>query len=685
MSNSLLSPSTLPYQLPDFANLSIEDYREAFAEGMARNREAIEQIVTNPEQATFDNTIAALERADEDLSRVQHAFYTVHGSHGTEEIRNLAKELAPKLSAHSDAIWMDPRLFARLKAVVEGDQSQLHEDARFLAEKYLTSARLAGAELDDQAREKMSALNAEMAQLRTEFTSRLLKSTNDLAVHFTEASDLDGLSPEQRDLCADAARERGLDGWLVALVNTTVHPWLSVLTNRGARRRIYEATAQRGRQGNEFDTTELVTRMVELRAERAALLGYPTHAHVRTADQTIGNPETIRERIYPLAAPALANMYREAEALQELINKRQAELGEQTFELAPWDWSYYTELLQQELFDLDSSQLRPYLEFRKVLEDGVFFAATRLYGITFSPRQDLKAYHEDVLFYDVLNEDGSVLGLLLYDPYARETKNGGAWMNSIVVQSGLHGTLPVVTQNLNLAKPREGAPTLMTVDEVNTAFHEFGHALHGLFSQVYWPTQSGTAVPRDFVEYPSQVNELWMTWPKVLANYAVHHETGEPLPKELAEKLQGLGTFNEGFMTVEYLGAALLDQELHALAPGDTVGDLDTFTARALERVGLGNPYVAPRYRPHYFAHIFGNSYDAAYYSYIWSEMLDADTCDWFRANGGLSREFGDTFRRELLGRGNSREPMASFEAVVGRGPDMTPLLKRRGLVEETA
>lgn len=680
MPNPLLGVSTLPYQLPDFANLSVDDYREAISQGMVANLAAVAAIVDNPAPPTFDNTIAALEAADGDLSRALSAFYTVVPAHGTDEIRALATEVAPQLAAHSDAIWMNQQLFARIVAVAEGDQTGLAPDAQHLTLRYLTSSRLAGAELDDAHREELAQINASLATKRTQFQERLLKDTNDLAVHFEDAADLDGLTPEQIDLCADAARERGLDGYLVALVNTTVHPYLATLTQRTSRRRIYEATGQRGSRGNDFDTTGLVVEMVELRARRAALLGYATHTEVRTADQTVGNPTRIREQIYPLAPAALANMYSEAEALQELINQRQHAAGEPIFELAPWDWAFHTELLQQARFQLDSAELVPYFELQAVLEDGVFHAATQLYGISFSRRDDLAGYHPDVMVFEVFNADGSELGLLLYDPYARETKQGGAWMNSPVQQSGLQGTLPVVCQNLNLPKPRAGAPVLLTVDHVNTAFHEFGHALHGLFSDVHWPTQSGTSVPRDFVEYPSQVNELWMTWPEVLANYARHHSTGEPLPQHLADKLAALGSFNEGFKTTEYLGAALLDQELHSLGADEKVGDLEAFTAAALERIGLANPYVAPRYRPAYFAHTFGNSYDGAYYSYIWSEILDADTVEWFKNNGGLTRELGDIFRTELLARGDSRPPMESFEAVVGRAPDITPLLVRRGL-----
>ena len=681
MSNPLLGPSTLPYQLPDFANLGVDDYRDAIHLGMRRNLDAVAAIVEHPAEPTFDNTIAALEAADADLSRALSAFYTVVPAHGTDDIRALATELAPELAAHSDAIWMNQQLFARIAAVAEGDQAGLAADAQHLTRRYLTSARLAGAELDDARREELAQVNASLATMRTQFQERLLKDTNDLAVLFADADELDGLAPDQIDLCADAARQRGLDGYLVALVNTTMHPYLSLLTNRNSRRRIYEATGQRGSRGNEYDTTALVVEMVELRARRAALLGFATHTEVRTADQTVGSPARIREQIYPLAPAALANMYREAEDLQELINAQQHAAGEPTFELAPWDWSFYTELLQQVRFDLDSADLVPYLELRSVLEDGVFHAATQLYGITFARRDDVVGYHPDVMVFEVFNADGSALGLLLYDPYARDTKQGGAWMNSPVRQSGLQGTLPVVCQNLNLPKPREGAPVLLTIDNVNTAFHEVGHALHGLFSEVHWPTQSGTAVPRDFVEYPSQVNELWMTWPQVLAHYARHHATGEPLPQHLADKLAALGSFNEGFKTTEYLGAALLDQELHSLAADEKVGDLDAFCAAALDRIGLANPYVAPRYRPAFFAHTFGNSYDGAYYSYIWSEILDADTVEWFKANGGLSRELGEIFRAELLSRGDSRPPMESFEAVVGHAPDITPLLVRRGLV----
>lgn len=682
MVTSPLDASTLPYQLPDFARLGASDYREAITEGMGRHRAAVDAIVANPETPTFDNTIAALEVADVDLSNALMAFHTRRLSDATDEIRELDQQLAPQLAAHQDAIWLDPALFARIRAVADADQSELAEDARHLVEHYLTAARLAGAELDDDARAELTELNGRLATLRADFTARLLASTNALAVHVTDADELDGLTPEQLDACADAARERGLDGWLVALVNTTVHPWLALLTRRETRRRIYEASAQRGRHqdGAEepTDTTELVRQIIGLRTRRAELLGFATHAHVRTADQTIRNPETIRERIYPLAAPALANMYREAEALQDLINARQHAAGEPTFELAPWDWAYYTELLQQERFELDSAEVRPYLEFGRVLHDGVFHAATELYGITFHARDDLVGHHADVLVFEVREADGSELGLLLYDPWARDTKGGGAWMTSVVAQSHLLGTRPVVTQNLNLVKPRPGAPVLLTMDEVTTMFHEFGHALHGLFSDVHWPSQHGTSVPRDFVEYPSQVNEQWITHPEVLRHYARHHETGEPMPDGLIEKLAGMGSFNEGFKTTEYLGAALLDQELHSLSAGESIDDLDRFTAEALDRIGLANPYVAPRYRPAYFAHIFANSYDAAYYSYIWSEMMDADTVEWFA--GRLERGVGEEFRAELLSRGDSRDPMDSFRAVLGREPDIGPLLRRRGL-----
>ena len=685
MVNPLLAPSTLPYGLPDFARLGVAEYREAIQAGMESSLAAVREVIANPEPPTFDNTIAALERASVDLDRALAAFYTVVPAHGTDEIRDLRRELSPALSAHSDQIWMDPALFGRINEVATNGAGELAEDAAYLTSRYQLTARLAGAELPEEERAELSSINTEIARLRNEFSDRLLADTNDLAVHFDTASQLDGLSQEELDLCADAATEAGLDGYVVALVNTTVHPYLAVLTNRESRQRLYEATAQRGNRNNEWDTKEIVTELVSLRARRAALLGFATHAHLKTADQTVKSPTVIRERIWPLAEPALANMYREAEALQQLINDRSHQSGEQTFELAPWDWAFYTELLQQQTFDLDSAELRPYFELDAVLRQGVFHAATQLYGITFQQRDDLGGYHPDVRVYEVFNEDGSGLGLLLYDPFARPTKQGGAWMNSPVSQSRMLGAAPVVCQNLNLPKPREGAPVLLTLDNLRTAFHEFGHALHGLLSDVYWPSQSGTSVPRDFVEYPSQVNELWITWPSVLANYARHQQTGEPLPADLAAKLSALGTFNQGFSTTEYLGAALLDQELHALADGEQIDDLERWTEQALDRIGLANPYVAPRYRPWYFSHIFANTYDGAYYSYLWSEILDADTSDWFTNNGGLDRALGQRFRDELLSRGDSRDPMASVQALLGRQPDITPLLVRRGLLTADA
>ena len=685
MVNPLLAPSALPYGLPDFAHLGVAEYREAIQAGMESSLAAVREIIANPEPPTFDNTIAALERASVDLDRALAAFYTVVPAHGTDEIRDLRRELSPALSAHSDQIWMDPALFGRINEVATNGAGELAEDAAYLTSRYQLTARLAGAELPEEDRAELSSINTEIARLRNEFSDRLLADTNDLAVHFDTAEQLDGLSQEELDLCADAATEAGLDGYVVALVNTTIHPYLAVLTNRDSRQRLYEATGQRGNRNNEWDTKEIVTALVSLRARRAALLGFATHAHLKTADQTVKSPTVIRERIWPLAEPALANMYREAEALQQLINDRAHQSGEQTFELAPWDWAFYTELLQQQTFDLDSAELRPYFELDAVLHQGVFHAATELYGITFQQRDDLGGYHPDVRVYEVFNEDGSGLGLLLYDPFARPTKQGGAWMNSPVSQSRMLGAAPVVCQNLNLPKPREGAPVLLALDNLRTAFHEFGHALHGLLSDVYWPSQSGTSVPRDFVEYPSQVNELWITWPSVLANYARHQQTGEPLPADLAAKLSALGTFNQGFSTTEYLGAALLDQELHALADGDQIDDLERWTEQALDRIGLANPYVAPRYRPWYFSHIFANNYDGAYYSYLWSEILDADTSDWFTSNGGLDRALGQKFRDELLSRGDSRDPMTSVAAVLGRQPDITPLLVRRGLLTADA
>ena len=676
--NPFFAPSDLPYELPPFDRIAIEHYRPAFERGMAEQREEVEAIAVATQPPTFDNVLVALERSGRLLQRVSAVFFNMTGSHTSPALQEIEAEIAPKLAAHSDAIFLDTRLYQKIKSLYER-RGELAPDAEssWLLERYHTDFVRAGAQLSSPEADRLREFNAELATLCTAFGNRLREEMNDLAVVVTDAAELDGLSEDAIAAAAQAGRARGLDGaYVLSLVLPTAQPALASLRNRALRERLHNASVSRGARGNEHDTSDLVRRIVKLRAERAHLLGYRNHAAYAIADNTARTVEAVEEMLAKLAPAATANAVAEAADLQELI----AADGE-TFSLRAWDWAYYSERVRRQRYDIDEAALRPYFELERVLRDGVFFAAGKLYGLRFSERSDLPGYHPDVRVFEVFDDGGRPLGLFLGDFYTRESKRGGAWANGLVSQSRLFGTAPVVVNNLNINQPPAGEPTLLTLDEVRTLFHEFGHALHHLFSSVPYPKFSGTRVPRDFVEYPSQVNEVWMLWPEVLANYAIHYQTGEPLPQEYVDRLHAAEQFNEGYATTEYLAAALLDLAWHSLGPGDEVDDVPRFEAEALERAGVALPFVPPRYRSPYFAHIFsGGAYSAGYYSYIWSEVLDADTVEWLRDNGGLLRANGDQFRAALLSRGGSADAMEMFRAFRGRDPQIQPLLKRRGL-----
>lgn len=681
MTNPLLTPSPLPYELPDFAALDRDVHlAEALQVGMDQQRDEIAAIVNNPEPATFDNTILALERSGDILARATRVFYQLLSADGGDNLRAIDAEFAPKLAAHHDSLLFDAGLFARIEAVYAA-RDTLTEESRYLVERIYTVYRLRGAALEPRDKEKLGEYNRRLSELSTEFGARLHKDTNDSAVVFDHVAELEGLAPSAISAAAAAAEARGLSGkYLITLVLPTAQPCLASLTNRQSRQRVFEASRRRGNRGNDFDTNAIVLEQVRLRAERAILLGYPNHAAFAVADQTARTPEAIEQSIYPLAEPAARNARAELADLQAFADRWNDEHGLERFALAAWDWDFYANLLKAERYCLDTTALRPYFAYDRVLKDGVFFAANQLYGITFEERPDLIGYHPDVRVFEVKDADGSGLALFLHDVYARDTKRGGAWMNNLVEQNALCGRRPVICNTLNVPKPAEG-PTLLTLDEVRTMFHEFGHALHGMLSDVRYPRLSGTAVSRDFVEFPSQVNEMWLDWPEVLSNYAVHHETGEPLDPTIVAKIQESAAFNEGYATSAYLGAALLDQEWHKIQPDTAILSVAEFEAAALAKVGLDNPVVPPRYSTTYFNHTFGGSYDAGYYSYIWSEILDADTVAWFKEHGGLTRENGEHFRRELLSRGRSRDPLESYRAFRGRDAEIQPLLERRGLV----
>jgi peptidyl-dipeptidase Dcp len=668
--NPFLAPSSLPFEFPDFDAIREEHFLPAFAAGMAEQRAEVDAITADPGPATFANTMVALERSGVTLRRVSSVFFTLVGSCSTPRIREIEAEVAPQLAAHADAITLDPVLFTRVEALFAAryDLDLDAESLRLLERRHRDAVR-AGARLAPAEQERLKELNAELSALSTEFGTRLLAGANAAAVLVDDAAQLDGLPADAISAATRAAAGRGHEGaYLLTLVLPTGQPALASLTDRGLRERLHKASTGRG-SGGEHDTREIVLRMAGLRAERATLLGHPHHASWVVEIGTAGTIEAIDAMLGKLAPVAVANAREEAAELSEAAG----------FPIEAWDRALYAERVRRERFDLDADALRPYFELERVLHDGVFHAAGRLYGLRFAERHDLPRYHADVRVFDVFDENGQ-LGLFVADFYARDSKRGGAWMNSFVTQSRLLGTKPVVLNTLNIAKPADGEPTLLTVDNVRTLFHEFGHALHGLFSDVRYPTFSGTSVPRDFVEFPSQVNEMWLEDPEILASCARHHETGEPLPAELVERLAASRRFGEGFATTEYLAATLLDQAWHRLGPDDRVTDVERFEADALAAAGIAEPTAPPRYRTTYFNHIFGGAYSAAYYSYIWSEVLDADTVEWFAENGGLRRENGDRFRRELLSRGGAVDPMDAYRAFRGRDPELAQLLTRRGL-----
>ena len=676
--NPYYQESTLYFKYPPFDKIKNAHYAPAFEKGMAEQLAEIEGIAGQSDAPTFENTIVAMEKSGQLLNRVATVFYSLASAHTNDSLEAVRSEMAPKLSAHSDQILLNSNLFERIRTLYD-QKTSLGLDAeavRLVEETYKDFTR-AGANLSADDKERLKAINAELATQQTTFSQNVLKEVNNLAVVVDSREELTGLSETMIEAAAKEAESRDLAGkYVITLQNTSGQPPLSSLENRALRERIHKVSLSRGSRGGEFDNRETFTKVIELRAKRARLLGYENHATYILENQTAQTTDAVNKRLADLAPASVRNANREVTDLQTMID---AEGG--SFMLASWDWDFYTEKVRQERYKFDESQLKPYFELDNILMNGVFYAATRLYGITFKERTDLPVYQTDVRVFEVFDTDGVTLTLFIFDPYARTSKRGGAWMNAYVSQSKLMKTKPVVANHLNIVKPPEGEPTLLTFDEVTTAFHEFGHALHGMFSDVTYPSFSGTSVPRDFVEYPSQVNEMWADWPDILENYAVHHETGEPMPKELLDKVLATQKFNQGFVTTEYLAASLLDQAWHQLTP-EQVPDkngLLAFEADALKTAGVALEAIPPRYRSTYFSHVMGG-YSAGYYSYIWSEVLDADTVEWFKENGGLKRENGDHFRKTLLSRGGSEKAMKLFKNFRGAEPNIQPLLERRGL-----
>ena len=674
MSNPLLQLADGPYKLVDFSSLKNEHYLPAFEKAVSEHNLEIAAI-TSQSEVTFENTLIALEKSGQLLSQMMMVFYNKSSADTNEEIQKLEAEILPKYSAHMDSIQLNPELFKRLIQLeqdLDYSKLSLDEESAWLVKKYLQEFREAGAELSEASRVRVAQINERIAGLQAEFDKRLLADSNDLAINLPDASRLQGLSETEIESARQAAETRGQSGYTIPLLNYSGHPLLEKLEDRQLRQELLERTLARGSRGNSNDTSELIQEMLSLRAEKAKLFGFTSFAEYTTHTQTAKNPERIHQMLRRIAPIARANAGKEAQERQEFMQR------ETQGELKAWDWPRYTEQIRAEKYSVDTSALKPYFELRKVLEDGVFFAANRLYGIAFKERTDLVGYHPDNWIYEVSYEDGSPCGLYIFDPYARPSKVGGAWMNNLVDQSHLLGKLPVVVNNMNIPKPAPGSPALMTFDEVSTLFHEFGHTLHGILSNVTYPRFSGTNVEQDFVEFPSQVNEMWMLWPEVLANYAVHYETKEKLDPTWIDKILATEAFNQGFETTHYLQAAILDLAFHESQTPPV--DLVAFEKEAISNYGLDFEPVPTRYKTNYFAHIFAGGYAAGYYGYIWSEVLDAESVNWFKANGGLTRENGRKFAEALISRGGSRDSMTMVREFLGHEPSVEPLMKRRGL-----
>ncbi|WP_353648885.1 M3 family metallopeptidase [Nakamurella sp. A5-74] len=679
--NPFARPSDLPFGLPRFADIELEHYLPAWEHFAAEHLAEIAAIVADPAVPDFENTLVALERSGQGLNRVALVFFNLVGSMATADMQQLEAELSPRLAAHFDEIKLNPDLFQRIDAVHRG-RFDLALDAQQIAlvERHHADFVLAGARLDAQGRDELKSLNQQVATLGSIFQRQLLADTEASALLLTGA-EMVGVGADAMAATAAAAEKRGEQGHLVALGLPSQQPLLASLGDRDVRARLYEASVNRASAG-ETDNAPIAQQIAVLRARSAQLLGFDTYADLVASDQTARTSAAVDAMLSRMVRPAAARRAAEAELLQEFASR-------DGIDLEPWDWSYYASQVEAERFQVDTAQLKPYFELERVLVDGVFHAAERLYGITFRPRPDLVGYHPEVRVWEVVDHPASgeetILGLYLGDFFARDIKRGGAWMTNFVEQSHLLGTKPVILNVLNVAQAPEGTPTLLTLDEVRTFFHEFGHCLHGLFSDVTYPRLSGTSVPRDFVEFPSQVNEMWALEPEIVRNYARHVETGEVLPQLMLDALHRASVWGQGQGTSEMLGATLLDQAWHRIQSDEDIDDPIDFEEQSLVAAGIADELVPPRYRTTYFQHIFAGlgGYAAGYYSYLWSEVLDADTVEWFRSNGGLTRENGDTFRRKLLAVGSTRDPMTSFADVVGREPDITPLLRRRGLLDD--
>ncbi len=676
-SNPFYAPSTLPFQAPPFDRIKDEDYQPAIEAGMAQQKAEIQAIADNPADPTFDNTIVALEKSGRLLDRVMAAFNGVTGANTNPTLQDVETIETPKLAAHEDFIYLNTKLFARVAAIYKQRASlKLDPEALRLVEHDHEKFVHAGANLSETDKTELKKLNEEMSTLSNAFKNKLLAATKEGAYVTTDKAALAGLSEARIAAAAQAAKSRHLEGLVIPLQNTTQQPDLVSLSARATREALFEHSWNRTERGDANDTRDTIARLAQLRAQKAKLLGYPNFAAWKLEDQMAKTPEAALQFMDAIVPAATAKAAQEAKDIQAVIDAQKG-----GFSLQPWDWNFYAEQVRKAKYDLDDAQVKPYFELDNVLQNGVFYAANQLYGLTFKERHDIPVYQSDVRVFEVFNADGKHLALFYCDYFKRDNKNGGAWMSEFVGQSRLLGNLPVVYNVANLPKPAAGEPALISFTDVTTMFHEFGHALHGMFSDAEYPTLAGTATARDFVEFPSQFNEHWAIYPSIFAHYAKHYKTGAPMPEDLAARIRKAETFNKGYDMTELLAAAELDMQWHSFGPNTPLQNPDQFEKQALEKTHLSVSYVPPRYRSTYFSHIWGSDgYSAGYYAYLWTEMLADDGYQWFAENGGLTRANGDRLRKMVLSRGNTEDLAKMYQSWRGAPPNTKAMLKYRGL-----
>lgn len=673
--NPFMRKSTLQYEAPEFDKIKDEHFKPAFDYGLKQHEAQIEAIANNSEKATFENTLVALEKSGEVMKRAQIVFYNLTSSNTNPVLQALEEEYAPIFAGHSDKIYLNEKLYRRIKSITD---TGLDSESKRLLEFYKQNFEIAGAALSPEKKEQLKSINQEIATLSTQFSSKLLEARKQGALIVDNAQLLDGLSADEIAAAQIDATNAGHPGkYLLALQNTTQQPLLQNLKNRETREKLFKASWLRAEKGDNNDTRATIEQLAMLRLKKAQILGKSSFAAWKLQDQMAKTPEAAMDLMKQLAQPAVETAKREEADIQQMIHSQKG-----IFKVEPWDWNFYAEQVRKAKFDLDENEIKPYFEVTTILEKGVFYAAEKFYGITFKKRTDLPVYHPDVVAYEVFDHDGKSLAIYYLDFYTRDSKSGGAWMSNYVEQSYLMGTKPVIVNCFNYQKPAPGKPSLISFDDVETMFHEFGHSIHGIFASQQYPSLSGTNVPRDFVEFPSQINEHFALEPEILKNYAIHYETKQPIPQALVEKIKKADTFNQGYMTTELVSAAMNDMTWHTVNNESQLKPVLDFEKETLTKNGFTLNSVPPRYHAPYFAHIWGGGYSAGYYAYIWSETMDSDAWEWIKANGGVTRENGDRFRKFILSVGNSVDLNKAYKEFTGRNPDIKPLLRNRGFIK---